>query len=181
LPNQNDTLLKVPSAGLFKVIYSLGSCSFSDSTHVTDPPFLTTKAESYACEGQTVNLSANVTQTSEAPYTFNWTMGGGASLGTTDSITAKVPNTSPVADTNYYAVKVTDKLGCYNTDSTRVIGIPQPTFGLFTKTDSSCQGLALTLDATATNLTTIIDSVPAVYKWTVNNTVLSNTTSTIKT
>ncbi len=174
LPNQNDTILKVPSAGWFKVVYSLGSCSFTDSTKVTDPPYIISSDQTIACINQNVKLHVNVTKTSGDTYTYQWTRGG-ANIGTTDSISAPT-----ATDTNYYYVNVTDNLGCNSLDSTRVIGIPQPTFGLFTTKDSSCQGLSVTLNALPTNLANI-GSLPAVYKWTENNVVLTgDTTNTIK-
>ncbi len=173
LPNQNDSILKVPSGGTFMVTYALGTCSFSTSTDVTDPPFIITKDQSIVCTNQNVNLSVNVTKTPGNNYSYAWTVGKIALPGDTTNISA------PTAlGANYYYVKVTDKLGCSSLDSTRVIGIPQPQFSLFTNNISGCQGTPITLNATATNITNI-DSLPTIYQWKENNVVLNATSDTL--
>ena len=179
IPNQIDSILKVPSAGLFTVTYALGSCAFSANTDVTAPPFIVTQDQVIGCKSQNVSLSVN--NLTGGQYQYQWILNNKVIGNSADSsFTIFKNNNNNTTDTIYYYVKATDKLGCSSLDSTLVIGIPQPSFSLFTNNAVGCVGTAIILDATVKNITNI-DSLPTVYQWKDNNVILPETGDTIHT
>jgi gliding motility-associated-like protein len=96
-------------------------------------------------------------------------LNNGVSAGATQTITA-----TPVAGISTYYVTGTDALGCYNTDSIKVNGIPVPTFNI--KDTTNCAGIEIELDGRPTNIPGYETMNPA-WQWKNNTTVLADTDS----
>ncbi len=153
------------TAGTYGVTITDGTgCTASATVTITEPPLLIFNVNTYdpVCFGDcNGSLSAYVVGGTPA-YSYSWLNSGGASVGTTDSISAMCDGT--------YTVNITDANGC-TTSGSFTITQPVPVAATLTSTNVLCNAAC---DGTAT-ITTSAGVAPFSYSWSNGATTSVNT------
>lgn len=167
---RNDTLLyqennsthAASDPGLHMFSYSYGSCSVYDTANVTALPYLT-GLDKLVCIGDSTNIGT--TFIPQASY--QWFLNGSPMGTNSDSLAV-------YASINQeYIVRVTDSLGCVNTDSVILLTMAPPTLTL--NDIESCIGLTEVLEGRPSN----VNSTDSRYTWFKDGVLLSDTTQTL--
>jgi gliding motility-associated-like protein len=109
---------------------------------VKAPPVIT-----IAAPGDTVCIGGSVSLTASGAVTYTWTPSAGLSCTGCPNPTA-TPSTTTI-----YTVKGTDAEGCTSTKSVTVYIALPPTISVISSQSSVCAGTTVSLQATATNIT----------------------------